>query len=61
MKNVKMPHQGHDEHLCYLVNLGFMVESPQEYRKLVEDAQYVCKQCGRVAKSADNLCKPVKL
>jgi hypothetical protein len=61
MENVKMPHKGHDEHLCYLANLGFMIESPQEYRTLVKDAQYICKQCGRAAKSAANLCKPIKL
>ena len=61
MDNVKMPHNGHDKHLCYLTNLGFMVESPQDYMKLVRDANYICKQCGRAANSPDNLCKPMKL
>ena len=56
-----MPHAGHDEHLCYLTNLGFIVESPQDYMKLIRDAKYMCKQCGRSANSPDNLCKPIKL
>ena len=31
MEKPEMPHAGHDRHLCYLTNLGFMTESPREY------------------------------
>jgi hypothetical protein len=61
MENVKMPHGGHDEHLCYLTNLRFQAENPQDYMKLVRDAKYLCEQCGRAAASPDNLCEPIKL
>ena len=61
MANVKMPHEGHDQHLCYLQNLGFHTSEPQEYRKLVKDAKYVCKTCGRAAKNKENLCMPFEL
>jgi hypothetical protein len=61
MENVKISHVGHDEHLCYLKNLGFMEENPHDYMKLVRDANYICEQCGRAAVSPDNLCKPIKL
>jgi len=44
MEKVKMPHAGHDEHLCYLMNLVFDRESTG-YMKLVRDANYICKQC----------------
>jgi hypothetical protein len=61
MENVKMPHPGHDQHLCYLANLGFMLESPEEYTKLVRNSKYMCTNCGRAANKAENLCKPVEL
>ena len=61
MVNARMPHEGHDQHLCYLANLGFMVESPEEYKKLVSNPQYICTGCGRVADKAENLCKPSKI
>jgi hypothetical protein len=61
MEKPEMPHAGHDQHLCYLTNLGFIVESPHEYIELVKDARFVCKNCGRAAHSNENLCKPEKL
>jgi hypothetical protein len=56
-----MPHAGHDEHLCYLANMGFMLESPDEFRTLVKDPQFMCRQCGRGAQSPESLCKPEKI
>jgi len=47
--------------LCYLTNLGFMLESPEEYKKLVKNSKYMCTNCGRAANKAENLCKPVEL
>ena len=32
----KLPHPGHDEHLCYLTNLHFHQTNWLEYKKLVE-------------------------
>jgi hypothetical protein len=61
MAKVEMPHPGHDKHLCYLNNLGFQNSNPQEYKELVKEPQYMCKNCGRVAVSEKNLCRPAKL
>jgi hypothetical protein len=61
MDEVKMPHPGHSKHLCYLNNLGFPVSNEKEYKQLVKNPEFLCKNCGRVAASEDNLCKPVKL
>ncbi len=61
MKKKKMPHAGHDMHLCYLHNLGFATESPSEYQALVRDAKFICLQCGRAAANKENLCKPQTL
>ncbi|MHC4345816.1 MAG: hypothetical protein ACYSUP_14155 [Planctomycetota bacterium] len=61
MAKAAMPHASHAKHLCYLNNLGYQVSNPKEYKALVKDGKVVCKVCGRVAASAKNLCKPVKL
>ena len=51
----------HSRHLCYIVSQGFHLTDGHEYRALVEDPQFKCQYCGRVANSDKNLCKPVKL
>ncbi len=56
-----MPHPGHNKHLCYLVNLHFHHTHWEQYKKLVENPQYVCKLCGRTAADKNHLCRPVKL
>ena len=61
MGKPKMPHAGHDKHLCYLNNLGYQASNANEYRELVRDGKFLCKACGRVAANKKNLCKPVKL
>lgn len=30
-------------------------------KKLVKDARYICKKCGRAARHDENLCKGTKL
>jgi hypothetical protein len=61
MKKSEMPHTGHEQHLCYLANIGFPQNNTGEYKELVKEARYLCKACGRVAVNAENLCKPVKI
>ena len=61
MAKAKMPHPGHDKHLCYLNNIGFQLSDPKSYKSLVRDGKFLCTICGRVAANEKNLCKPVKL
>jgi hypothetical protein len=61
MADVKMPHPGHDKHLCYLTNLDFHNDNAEEYRELVKEPQFFCKNCGRAAAKEQNLCNPVKM
>jgi hypothetical protein len=51
----------HSEHLCYLMSQGFHLSDEQEFKMLIEDAQYRCDRCGRYAKSDANLCVPMHL
>ena len=53
------PHLGHGRHLCHLVeDMGIDVD---EYKKLIKNAKFLCRNCGRVAARAENLCEPTKL
>jgi hypothetical protein len=61
MAEAKMPHPRHEEHLCYLQNLGYVQSNLQDYKKLVTNSRFVCKNCGRTAASDKNLCAPEKL
>ncbi len=69
-KKVKMPHPGHEEHLCYLENIGFLksqellemgVDRKEEFKRLVRKPKFLCRKCGRAAAYAINLCEPEKL
>ena len=67
MTDKKIPHNQacttdiHEQHLCFLMYEGVHYEHPEQYKALVQDAQYRCQQCGRTAKDAKNLCMPVAL
>jgi hypothetical protein len=61
MAEVKMPHAGHEKHLCLLQNTGYLQENLVEYKNLVKDAKFICKNCGRAAASDKNLCAPEPL
>jgi hypothetical protein len=61
MTEPKMPHPEHEKHLCYLNNLGFQISNEEEYKELVRNPKFLCKNCGRVAVSQSNLCRPVEL
>ena len=61
MAEPKMPHPEHEQHLCYLQNIGYVKTNLGEFKKLVKDAEYVCRSCGRAAADDNNLCNPSKL
>ena len=61
MPKAKMPHPEHEQHLCYLHNLGYVQSNLKDYKKLVADPKFVCRNCGRVAAANTNLCAPEKL
>lgn len=56
-----MPHPEHEQHLCYLHNLGYVQSNLEDYKKLVANPKFVCKNCGRAAASDKNLCAPERL
>lgn len=54
---LKVPHEGHERHLCELRNNM----TQEQYKRLIRDAQYFCQHCGRSAASSENLCFPEKI
>jgi hypothetical protein len=61
MAEVKMPHTGHEKHLCLLQNVGYLKSNLEDYKKMVKDGKFVCKGCGRVAVNENDLCAAEKL
>jgi hypothetical protein len=61
MAEVKMPHPGHERHLCYLQNVGYLLDHPDDYKELVKNTKFFCKACGRAAADDKRLCKPETL
>ena len=59
--NQKCGDEKHNEHLCYLQYEGYHYGHKPEYKALVQDAQFICQNCGRTAKRAANLCAPQDL
>ncbi len=50
--------QHHDEnHLCRVV----VRQDMERVRKIVKDARFFCKNCGRAANAEENLCNPAKI
>jgi hypothetical protein len=52
-------HIGHTQHLCYLVEEG--KQSIEQIKALINNPNFICKKCGRVAKENKNLCEPIAL
>jgi len=55
------PEGEHERHLCHLLYAGFHKNNKEEFKKMVQNAQFRCDYCGRTAKNSNNLCKPVEL
>lgn len=51
-------HCRESDHLCRIVSRH---GDSDKLRRLVRESRYVCRTCGRTARSGDNLCKPVGL
>ena len=51
----------HEQHLCQLTGRKLHKDSPDQYAHLVQNPEFVCKSCGRVAAQKESLCAPVKL
>jgi|GEM_PF-125700 len=58
---VTMPHAGHEQHLCFLRNIGLQKRNLDEYKDLIRGAKYFCKDCGLAAANAENLCFPEEI
>jgi hypothetical protein len=56
-----MPHDNHENHLCYLDNIGYVQSMPDAYKELVRNGRFWCRACGRVAGDRANLCAAEKL
>lgn len=46
-----------DNHICRII----IRKDLDKIRKLVAGAQFYCKNCGRAAAAAENLCNPSKI
>lgn len=55
------PPDAHMQHLCHLQYGGYHYSHPEEYKALVQNAQFLCQNCGRTAQKAENLCAPKEL
>lgn len=53
--------KAHEQHLCYLMYEGYHYSNREEYKALVQNAQFICQNCGRTAVNEKNLCAPAKL
>jgi hypothetical protein len=61
MEKPKMPHPNHENHLCYLENIGYIQAFPEAYKELVRNGKYICRVCGRAAAGKESVCVPEKL
>lgn len=46
---------------CKRITPGFLKKNLEEYKQWISEPLYVCTKCGRVARRARDLCKPVPL
>lgn len=57
-KKVDLPEDADEMNLCYLGNDGYQAQGTEKYRKIVGHPEFICKNCGRAAHAAKNLCNP---
>ncbi len=53
--------EGHANHICALAESGFIGRDLEGFKELVGEPHFVCRKCGRVAKSAASLCEPEEI
>jgi hypothetical protein len=46
---------------CKRIKPDFLKENMEEYKEWIREPLYVCEKCGRVARRARDLCKPLSL
>ena len=61
LPGLEMPHEGHEKHLCFFHNIGYLKTNLEEYKKLIAHPKFVCRNCGRAAISKEYLCAPDRL
>ena len=49
------------KNLCSLMFEGFHRAYPDEYKQMVQNAQFMCENCGRTSHREDQVCNPVVL
>lgn len=52
------PYSGHGKHLCVAQAVKYLETNLEDYKNMVRDGKFVCKNCGRVANKAEYLCNP---
>lgn len=55
---MKLPHQGHEVHLCKIWSDTYDIDV---VRDIVRNPNFICKVCGRVAANEENICDPAPL
>lgn len=61
MENNNVCTGDHSGHLCVLGGIMSTFDRLNDVLPLVRNPQFICRNCGRVAACADNLCNPAPL
>jgi hypothetical protein len=59
--NTACKSEGHNKHLCHLMYEGFHFSHSQEYKEIVQNANFRCQNCDRTANQGETLCEPIAL
>jgi hypothetical protein len=43
MAELKMPHPEHENHLCLLHNVGYLKTNLNDFKNLVKDGKFICR------------------
>jgi hypothetical protein len=58
MAKIRKTREGHENHICALAEGGSIGRDLEGFKELVGEPRFVCRRCGRAAKSAESLCEP---